>query len=214
MALQCEIFSDILVDIGNLGGSSSEGVNVASTKKRKRIKYAKKSGPEESAESARNKSREETNNILRSLADRSEENISMKVTEISLHRNSLKELHSELRDTIQFISNMGNDNEYIDEIRNGLDMIRKQITTTQSDITGAEEELSTLKVQKVNRTRLQVLLSSDSDNTDRVNSDSSNTAVGIDDENNENDDRSIGEDSVDINGAIDPDAGEDDVDSY
>ena len=95
----------------------------------------------------------------------------MKVTEISLHRNSLKELHSELRDTIQFMSQLGSGNEYIDEIRSGLEMIRGQIKTTQSDITGAEEELSILKVQKVNRTRLQVLLSSDSDNTDRVDSD-------------------------------------------
>ena len=214
MALQCEIFSDILVDIGDLGGSSSEGVNVASTKKRKRIKYAKKSGPEESAESARNKSREETNNILRSLADRSEENISMKVTEISLHRNSLKELHSELRDTIQFMSQLGNGNEYIDEIRSGLEMIRGQIKTTQSDITGVEQELSILKVQKVNRTRLQVLLLTDSDNTDKLNYDSSNTAVGVDDENDGNDDKSISEDSVDIDGAINPDAGEHDVDTY
>ena len=211
MALQCGIFSDILVDIGDLGGSSSEGVNLASSMKRKPTKYARKRAPEESA---RNKSREETNNILRSLADRSEENITIKVTEIALHRNSIKELHSELRGTIQFMSQLGSGNEYFDEIRSGLEMIRKQIKTTQSDIIGAEEELSILKVQKVNRTRLQVLLSSDSDNTDRVNSDSSNTAVGIDDENDENDDKSIGEDSVDINGAIDPDAREDDVDSY
>ena len=212
MALQCGIFSDILVDIGDLGGSSSEGVNLASSMKRKRTKYARKRAPEESAESARNKSREETNNILRSLADRSEENISMKVTEISLHRNSLKELHSELRDTIQFMSQLGNGNEYIDEIRSGLDMIRGQIKTTQSDITGAEEELSILKVQKVNRTRLQVLLSSDSDNTDRVSSDSSNTAVEVDDENDENDGND--DNSVDIDGEIDPDAGENDTDTY
>ena len=212
MALQCGIFSDILVDIGDLGGSSSEGVNLASSMKRKRTKYARKRAPEESAESARNKSREETNNILRSLADRSEENISMKVTEISLHRNSLKELHSELRDTIQFMSQLGNGNEYIDEIRSGLEMIRGQIKTTQSDITGAEEELSILKVQKVNRTRLQVLLSSDSDNTDRVYSDSSNTAVEVDDENDENDGND--DNSVDIDGEIDPDAGENDTDTY
>ena len=208
---QCDMFNDILVDIGDLGGSSSHGVNSASSKKRKRRKHAKKTGPEELA---RNKSREETNKLLRSLADRSEENMSMKVAEISLHRSSIKDLHSELRESILFISQLGGDNEFIDEIRNGLEMIRGQIKSTQSNIIVAEQELSTLKAQKVNRSRLQLLLSSDSDNTDKSSIGSSTTVELLDDEADFIDDASTGGNSVDIDGVVDPDAGQNDVDQH
>ena len=95
LASQCEIFEDILVGIGGLGGSSSKGVNNAQNKKRMRGKGKNTI----IADLARN----ETNDILRSLADRGKENISLKVGEIALHRNTLKDLNSEIRETIKMM---------------------------------------------------------------------------------------------------------------
>ena len=97
LATQCEIFEDILVGIGGLGGSSSDGVKKAQTQSNKRTRGKGKNTFD--PDLARN----ETNDILCSLADRGKENISMKISEISLHRNTLKELNSEIRETIKMM---------------------------------------------------------------------------------------------------------------
>ena len=129
LADQCDIFRDILVDIGDLGGSSNNGVNGALSKKRTRGKG--KNNLESQL------ARIETNDILRSLADRGKENISMKVNEISLHRNTLKELNSEIRETIKMLVQVDVGDEFNGEIRGGLEMLRVQVKKNQSDLTEA-----------------------------------------------------------------------------
>ena len=90
--------------------------------------------------------RNETNDILRSLADRGKEHISMKVGEISLHRNTLKELNSEIRETIKMMIQVDLCDEFKEEIMSGLDMLRTQVKKTQLDLSRAELELSSLKL--------------------------------------------------------------------
>ena len=126
LATQCEIFEDILVGIGCLGGSSSKGVNNAQNNKRMRGKGKNTI----IADLARN----ETNDILRSLADRGKEHISMKVGEISLHRNTLKELNSEIRETIKMMIQVDLGDEFKEEIMSGLDMLRTQVKKTAAAV--------------------------------------------------------------------------------
>ena len=199
LADQCDIFKDILVDIGELGGSSNNGVNGALSKKRTRGEG--KNNLESQL------ARIETNDILRSLADRGKENISMKVNEISLHRNTLKELNSEIRETIKMLVQVDVGDEFNGEIRGGLEMLRVQVKKTQSDLTEAELELSSLKLndkiirpssKKMKQNIMEVAVSSDSDSTEGV----------LDDES-----KSDGESSLQIDFHVDPDAAEGDVDA-
>ena len=159
--------------------------------------------------------RNETNDILRSLADRGKENISMKVGEITLHRNTLKELNSEIRETIKMMIQVDLGDEFKGEIMSGLNMLRTQVKRTQSDLTQAELELSSLKLVDAstgpslkkrgkNNTVDEVVLSDSSD--------AESSRGIIDDESNG--DKSNGKRSIPNDFDINPDAADDNIDQY
>ena len=100
LAEQCDIFDDILVSIGSMGGSSDKVVNSAiwSVKKRGRGKGGK------GVEAATQKNI--TNQLLEKLIDRgSNVEIATKNSEINLHRSTLNDLTSNVLSAFRYFSN-------------------------------------------------------------------------------------------------------------
>ena len=207
LSKQCGIFEDILVDIGDMGGSSTTGVNAVggrrgSYKPRKgKNKKRKNERGVSAAQLVGMKERNETNNLLRSLCGRgSDELISVKSTEICLIRSTLTDVTNQIMETFKMLREFPVGDEFYEDARDALKLLKEQQSETKVSLDVAVSELVGLKNKPLD-----------------VDDDDSDGTEGVDDE--KIDDGtiiSLGEDGEDdeasasINFEADPDAADDD----
>ena len=154
---QCGIFGDILVDIRELGGSSTTGVNDASIGRRTGGGNKKRSAERGlSAKNAKNqriiqedkKRKNETNSLLRSLINRGcDELVSVKSTEICLIRSTVTDLTMQILTALQLVLKFLPGEEFYQAARDALKLLEDQQSDAKASLVTAISELEELKLR-------------------------------------------------------------------